>query len=52
MLCERRRGDGAHLHCLLSCTLAFMDLEDDGGEDDDAEEIKQNNDDHPVQNCK
>ena len=39
MLCERRRGDGAHLHCLLSCTLAFMDLEDDGGEDDDADEI-------------
>ena len=45
MLCERRRGDGAHLHCLLSCTLAFMDLEDDHDEDDDdtdyKEEIKQ-----------
>ena len=35
MLCERRRGDGAHLHCLLSCTLAFMDLEYNGDEDED-----------------
>ena len=38
----RRRGDGAHLHCLLSCTLAFMDLEYNHDEDDDG-------DDHDVE---
>ena len=33
--CCSVRGDGAHLHCLLSCTLAFMDLEYNHDDDDD-----------------